>query len=59
MAEDSDLQDSAEEEHRANALRFIRHPTAFVYSAEDLANLLALNHDGLSGTTRPAGEPGA
>ena len=58
MAENSELQDSGKEERRANALNFIRHRTAFVYSAADLSNLLALDSDGLSGPATPANETG-
>jgi hypothetical protein len=46
----TDEQDeSAEEAARMeNALRFIRHPSAFVYSENDYASLRALVHDGLA-----------
>lgn len=35
-------------ERRENALRFIRHPSAFVYSIEYYAALRALTHGGLT-----------
>ena len=47
-----------ERERRENAIRFIRHPTAFVYSEEDWVSLRLLTTDG---TTEPpeATETGA
>ena len=39
-----------ERERRENAIRFIRHPTAFVYSEEDWVSLRLLTTDG---TTEP------
>jgi hypothetical protein len=58
----SQAQDPDEAERRANALAFIRHASAFVYSEADYARLIAVVHDGLSGRIepreRPAGQEG-
>ncbi|MEP6492259.1 MAG: hypothetical protein ABJF01_06255 [bacterium] len=57
MAAD-EQRDSAEDAvHRDNALAFIRHPSAFVYSAGDYAQLREIAHDGLNESPNPLGEP--
>ena len=50
----SQAQHPNEAERRANALAFIRHTSAFVYSEVDYARLIAVVHDGLSGPIEPA-----
>ena len=49
----SQAQHPNEAERRANALAFIRHTSAFVYSEVDYARLIAVVHDGLSGPIEP------
>jgi hypothetical protein len=55
MPADEENESAEEKEVRENALRFIRHPSAFVYSEEDYASLRRLVHDGL---TEPPEAPG-
>jgi hypothetical protein len=45
---DDEQDDAAVRARRDNALRFIRHPSAFVYSEDDYTLLRALAHDGLT-----------
>ena len=46
-----------ESEYRANALAFIRHASAFVYSEADFARLVEMVHDGLSERVEPRDRP--
>jgi hypothetical protein len=50
-------QDPDEAERRANALAFIRHASAFIYSEADYARLIAVVHDGLSERVEPRERP--